>query len=141
MDSRQAEPWSQPDPTGRSGLERPYDQVPGTFPSGIVYHQFNKPVSCMELEGSTLAELDAKTRPIQDLVPKPSEKPTSKRTVSSPRVEQTIKPSNAIVIAVFGLTGTGKSSFISKLSGRDVKRGEGFNSCKQPYEVYSCFMS
>jgi hypothetical protein len=38
--------------------------------------------------------------------------------------------SNKIVVAIFGLTGTGKSSFISKLTGREVKIGHGLESCE-----------
>ena len=34
-----------------------------------------------------------------------------------------------IVIAVFGLTGTGKSSFISKLTGQELKIGHDLRSC------------
>lgn len=39
-------------------------------------------------------------------------------------------PQKDILIALFGVTGTGKSSFISKLTGQDVKIGHGLNSCK-----------
>jgi hypothetical protein len=35
-----------------------------------------------------------------------------------------------IVIAIFGLTGTGKSNFISKLTGKDVKVGHSLQSCE-----------
>lgn len=35
-----------------------------------------------------------------------------------------------ILVAVFGQTGTGKSSFISKVAGRDVGVGHDLRSCK-----------
>jgi GTP-binding protein EngB required for normal cell division len=38
--------------------------------------------------------------------------------------------SDSSVIAVFGMTGTGKSSFIRKLTGTEVKVGHGLHSCR-----------
>jgi len=57
---------------------------------------------------------------------KDSTKPNSRR---KPKVAGPIA-SDKIVVAVFGLTGTGKSTFISKLTGRDVKIGHGLQSCE-----------
>ena len=55
--------------------------------------------------------------------------PSKNKSNSSSKASPTIF-SNNIVIAVFGLTGTGKSSFISTLTGQDVKIGHGLHSCK-----------
>ena len=44
--------------------------------------------------------------------------------------------SNDIVIAVFGLTGSGKSNFISKLTGKDVAIGHGLQSCEQLFPIH-----
>lgn len=38
--------------------------------------------------------------------------------------------SNEIVIVVFGLTGSGKSTIISNLTGKDLKIGHGLQSCE-----------
>lgn len=48
----------------------------------------------------------------------------------------TSSSSNDIVIAVFGMTGSGKSSFISKLTEKDVKIGHGLHSCKQIFSIH-----
>lgn len=42
-------------------------------------------------------------------------------------------PKKPIVIAVFGRTGTGKSSLIKSVSGQDVNVGHGLTSCKAAY--------
>lgn len=42
----------------------------------------------------------------------------------------TTPSTNDNVIAIFGLTGSGKSSFISKLTGKEVKIGHGLQSCE-----------
>lgn len=51
------------------------------------------------------------------------------------RIPATSSP-NDIVIAVFGLTGSGKSNFISKLTGKDVEIGHGLQSCEQLFPTY-----
>ena len=62
---------------------------------------------------------------------------TKSSTKDSPKPKHNREPrpviskSRDIVIAVFGLTGTGKSSFISKLTGKEVKIGHSLQSCKQ----------
>lgn len=48
---------------------------------------------------------------------------------------------NNIVIAVFGLTGSGKSTFISKLTGKDVEIGHGLQSCEQIFPIHPQFGS
>jgi len=50
-----------------------------------------------------------------------------------PPYEGTEEPesSNPIIIAVFGKTGTGKSSFIKGVTGQDLKIGHGLESCQQ----------
>lgn len=48
----------------------------------------------------------------------------------------TTSSSNDIVIAVFGLTGSGKSNFISKLTGKDVEIGHGLQSCEQLFPTH-----
>ena len=40
--------------------------------------------------------------------------------------------SNAVFIAVMGVTGAGKSTFVSQCTGRDVDVGHGLLSCKFP---------
>jgi hypothetical protein len=60
---------------------------------------------------------------------------TSTKDLVKPIARKKSKPgvtttSNKIVVAVFGLTGTGKSSFISRLTGQDVKIGHGLQSCE-----------
>ncbi|MCJ1429209.1 hypothetical protein MMC29_007122, partial [Sticta canariensis] len=62
---------------------------------------------------------------------------------SSPKLRKGSKTtatssSNDIVIAVFGLTGSGKSNFISKLTGKDVKIGHGLQSCTSEIEEVRC---
>lgn len=37
-----------------------------------------------------------------------------------------------IIIAVMGVTGAGKSTFVSLLSGEDIEIGHGLQSCKTP---------
>ena len=66
-------------------------------------------------------------------IPKPTRfnaKGPSKNKFNSGTKTNSTAPSNNIFIAVFGSTGTGKSSFISKLTGKDVKIGHGLQSCK-----------
>ncbi|KAK2794373.1 hypothetical protein FQN52_008732 [Onygenales sp. PD_12] len=46
--------------------------------------------------------------------------------------------SNNIIIAVFGQTGSGKSSFISKLTGLPVEIGHGLQSCTSAIEEIDC---
>ena len=46
-----------------------------------------------------------------------------------------------IVIAVFGMTGTGKSTFISKLTGQNVEIGHGLQSCTTHFESRAAQMS
>ncbi|OBT73212.1 hypothetical protein VF21_08693 [Pseudogymnoascus sp. 05NY08] len=43
-----------------------------------------------------------------------------------------------IVIAVFGKTGTGKTSFINAVTGRDLKVGHGLTSCTEDVLAVSC---
>lgn len=43
--------------------------------------------------------------------------------------------SDKIVVAVFGLTGTGKSNFIRKLTGQDVEIGHGLQSCEHAVDT------
>ncbi|KFY65804.1 hypothetical protein V496_02325 [Pseudogymnoascus sp. VKM F-4515 (FW-2607)] len=43
-----------------------------------------------------------------------------------------------IVIAVFGKTGTGKTSFINSVTGRDLKVGHGLTSCTDEVHAVSC---
>ncbi|KAF3921570.1 hypothetical protein AA313_de0203902 [Arthrobotrys entomopaga] len=50
---------------------------------------------------------------------------------ADPEVEGILGP-NAIVIAVMGVTGSGKSTFIATLTGRPIEIGHGLQSCKKP---------
>ncbi|KFZ02161.1 hypothetical protein V500_00399 [Pseudogymnoascus sp. VKM F-4518 (FW-2643)] len=43
-----------------------------------------------------------------------------------------------IVVAVFGKTGTGKTSFINSVTGRDLKVGHGLTSCTEDVHAVSC---
>lgn len=45
-------------------------------------------------------------------------------------------PGGAKVIAIMGPTGTGKSTFISKLAGREMKIGHHLHSCKKNSQHY-----
>ena len=68
-------------------------------------------------------------------VSEPDKNMATVKESSSPKSRKgsktSISPStNDIVIAIFGLTGSGKSSFISKLTGKEVKIGHGLQSCE-----------
>jgi hypothetical protein len=72
-----------------------------------------------------------------------SKKPSSQRRPRPPPLlpppppyEDTEEPETSnrpqpIIIAVFGKTGTGKSSFIKGVTGKDLKIGHGLESCQQ----------
>lgn len=141
MDFRQAELWSQPGQPDHDGTGQNQNQIPGTFPDETSWDHGNDPVEYFELEGPTLPELDDNVRKGDSQETKPSinstlrKKPNPKRTTASPRPKPSVKPGNDIVIAVFGLTGTGKSSFISKLTGRQMKIGHGLKSCKSFQQI------
>ena len=66
-----------------------------------------------------------------------AELPGSSATRSSARVDETTRTANGvnsgkqpIVIAVFGMTGTGKTSFIKAITGEDLVVGHSLTSCK-----------
>jgi nucleoside phosphorylase len=74
----------------------------------------------------------------------PQSSVTSERSVKHVAVEQTL--GHPILIAVFGMTGSGKSNFISNLAGKDVGIGSGPRSRKlsgrfvycSPVTIASC---
>ena len=112
-----------------------YEALKGRIPAktherpGTVFDRTEEDLSDME----TLVELESTEvrgpRPPEPLKPSnPSIKDSSKESSKN----YGGAPSNDIVIAVFGQTGTGKSSFISKLTGKDLQIGHGLQSCKLP---------
>ena len=139
MDSRQTQPWSRPDSQARNRIQQARRDVSGALSFDILSNEHIKPVEYYELPGSypTVSEDDAQQT--SDESPKPSfsrisqKKSISKRTNSTSDAKSTVKSPNDIVIAVFGLTGTGKSSFISKLTGKDVNIGHGLTVLRNKF--------
>jgi hypothetical protein len=64
-------------------------------------------------------------RQVADTTPQPKQRP-KKRSIT-----------REVVVAVMGVTGAGKSSFIRKVTGNDeVRVGEGLQSGEAPSELY-----
>lgn len=56
--------------------------------------------------------------------------PTNASVLTSDIVEMQNAADKPILIAVFGKTGTGKTSFIQSVTGKEMKVGHGLESCK-----------
>ena len=125
--------------------------VPGAFPDDDIYwHDDGRIAVEVELEGARPEELEGSWPP---RFPRQSSSPGLPDTAAHDRAPQRVgdqagsaeasRDAHAaqspgrreIVIAVFGMTGTGKSSFIETLTGQDVGIGHGLHSCKDPSEA------
>ncbi|KKA23966.1 hypothetical protein T310_2007 [Rasamsonia emersonii CBS 393.64] len=74
------------------------------------------------------------TRPKQEKSSKVIPEPAADRLQDS----MSISPSKPTLIAVFGMPGTGKSSFIGKVTGTEVKIGHGLHSCTFEIQEVPC---
>ena len=147
-------PWSALDQS-TDGLEADVDSIqamPGMFPIEYEPLMGRIPAEIHELPGTTLEETEENVSDMRVLVeisstelrcprpakpPKPVKLSTKYSSKDSSKARKETKTSagpssNDIVIAVFGLTGAGKSSFISKLTGMDLQIGHGLQSCESP---------
>jgi hypothetical protein len=128
--------------TGLENLSSPFDwQIPD---AAFIDPRENLNDSPLQQQGNSDRTADSETphhstSKLDPLNPsnlgptKATKSSTKDSSKSKPRKGQKTSatiPSNDIVIAVFGLTGTGKSSFISKLTGKDVKIGHNLQSCE-----------
>jgi signal recognition particle GTPase len=51
------------------------------------------------------------------------------------------RPDEPVIIAVLGVTGAGKSTFINKAASCDLQVGHGITSCKLELTFFSCQIS
>ncbi|MCJ1435575.1 hypothetical protein MMC27_004949 [Xylographa pallens] len=153
-------PWSALDQS-TDVFEADVDSVqamPGMFP--IEYEPLigRIPAEIHELPGTAFDETEENVSDMKILVeipstelrrpkpvkpPKPIKFSTKHSSKDSSKARKETKNSegpsaNDIVIAVFGLTGAGKSSFISKLTGKDLRIGHGLQSCTSEIEEVQC---
>ncbi|MCJ1390893.1 hypothetical protein MMC18_003754 [Xylographa bjoerkii] len=160
MEGRLQAPWSALD-QGTTDWRVNVDDVqtmPGMFPIEYEPLTGETPVEIYELPGTAFDETEENVADMKIPVelqtsdirsskppkpPKPSKLSTKDSAKASSKSRKDTKTSggpssNDIVIAVFGLTGTGKSSFISKLSGKDLQIGHGLQSCTSEIEEVQC---
>ncbi|MCJ1386854.1 hypothetical protein MMC17_009982 [Xylographa soralifera] len=159
MESRLQTPWSALDQSTddwRANVDS-NQAMPGMFPveyeplMGQILEVHELPGTAFDETKENLSDMkilvEAQSTELRSLKPpkppKPSKLSTKDSLKDSSKTRKDTKSyggssSTDIVIAVFGLTGTGKSSFISKLTGKDLQIGHGLQSCTSKIEEAQC---
>ena len=154
MEGRLNAPWSALDQPNinRRAIDDSVQRMPGMYPTEYEPFMGATPGEIHELPGTASNEVDEDVSKMKFSVdletsdirspkpprpPKPSKLSAKYSSTSRKDTKSSGGPSsNNIVIAVFGLTGTGKSSFISKLTGKDLQIGHGLQSCKPALAIF-----
>ena len=138
MEDCLVEPWLQPDGNnlGEMMLEPPsYDKVPPS--ENFMPGQYPLEAEMKELPSCAPTELMGGSIQPRGVAQGINTAAATKRDASS--AQKPLKPRKTpsrkssvkdVVIAVFGLTGTGKSTFINKVTGSHVKIGDRLKSCE-----------
>ncbi|WEW59959.1 hypothetical protein PRK78_005441 [Emydomyces testavorans] len=145
-------PGSLPPFAPRPTLSKPFDPEVGLGENHLpaVSAPVMRPEQSREMQESKVQEsetrgpIENKAKPTvyRSSAPNSLTQHTSKKTSRSQKTPKSARSSspasNEAVIALFGMTGTGKTSFINTLTGADMKIGHHLHSMTSEIEQVSC---